>query len=214
MYDKVIQLYIYMYIYMGLRCWLRWWRIHLQCRRSGFDPWIGKISWRWELQPTPVFLPGEFHGQRSLVGYSPRGRKELDTTEWLTLSLFRCIYTFLPPTPNSFPSQPITRYRIHIPVGLVLNYRYWDPETLSGLGLCYDSCHFDSWIFWDRFVHLFINWAPPVSHLCYFNYVILFTIYLPPIKTLRNSLKTKTAMLSLLSVMWAKGPERDKDHPA
>ena len=40
-----------------------------------------------EWQPTPVFLPGEFHGQRSLAGYSPWGHKESDTTEWLTLSL-------------------------------------------------------------------------------------------------------------------------------
>ena len=39
-----------------------------------------------EMQPTPVFLPGKSHGQRSLAGYSPWGRKELDTTEGLTLS--------------------------------------------------------------------------------------------------------------------------------
>ena len=43
--------------------------------------------WRRKWQPIPVFLPGEFHGQRSLVGYSPWGHKESDTTEWLTLSL-------------------------------------------------------------------------------------------------------------------------------
>ena len=40
-----------------------------------FDPWVGKIPWRREWLPTPVFLPGEFHGQRSLVGYSPWGRR-------------------------------------------------------------------------------------------------------------------------------------------
>ena len=44
-------------------------------------PWVRKISWRRAWQSTPVFLPGESHGQRNLVGYSPRGRKELDTTE-------------------------------------------------------------------------------------------------------------------------------------
>ena len=44
---------------------------HLQCRRCGFDPWIREIPWRRAWQPTPVFLPGESHGQRSLVGYSP-----------------------------------------------------------------------------------------------------------------------------------------------
>ena len=48
---------------------------------------VGKIPWRREWQPTPVFLPEKVHGQSSLVSYSPWGRKESDTTEWLTLSL-------------------------------------------------------------------------------------------------------------------------------
>ena len=51
----------------------------------GSIPGWGKIPWRRKWQPTPVFLPGESHGQRGLVGYSPRGRKELDTTEQLHL---------------------------------------------------------------------------------------------------------------------------------
>ena len=55
----------------------------------GSDPWVGKIFWRREWQPTPVFLPGEFHGQRSLLGCSPWGLKELDTTKQLTLSQMR-----------------------------------------------------------------------------------------------------------------------------
>ena len=46
-----------------------------------FDPWVGKIPWRRKWQSTPVLLPGKSHGQRSLVGYSPWGRKESDTTE-------------------------------------------------------------------------------------------------------------------------------------
>ena len=41
--------------------------------RHRFDPWVEKIPWRKKWQPTPVFVPGKFHGQRSLVGYSPRG---------------------------------------------------------------------------------------------------------------------------------------------
>ena len=52
----------------------------------GLVPWVGKIPWRRERQPTPVFLPGESHGQRSLTGYNPRGHKELDTAEQLTLT--------------------------------------------------------------------------------------------------------------------------------
>ena len=47
-------------------------------------PVLRKISWRREWPPTPVFLPGDFHGQRSLVGYSLWGRRASDTTEWLT----------------------------------------------------------------------------------------------------------------------------------
>ena len=49
-------------------------RIRLQRKRPGFDPWVGKIPWRRASLPTPVFLPGESPGQRSLVGYSPWGR--------------------------------------------------------------------------------------------------------------------------------------------
>ena len=52
--------------------------------RPGFDPWVGKIPWRRERLPTPVFLPGESEAQKSLVGYNPRAHKELDTTERLT----------------------------------------------------------------------------------------------------------------------------------
>ena len=59
---------------------------NLQCRKPGFDPWVGKIPWRRERLPTPVFWPGEFHGL-----YSPWARKESDRTEWLSLSLF-CSY--------------------------------------------------------------------------------------------------------------------------
>ena len=58
----------------------------LQCRRPGFDPWVGKIPWRKEWQPTPVFLPGKSHGQRSLAVCCPWSRKELGMTERLTLT--------------------------------------------------------------------------------------------------------------------------------
>ena len=59
-------------------------KIHLQCRKHRLDPGVGKIPWRRKWQPTPVFLSGKFHGQRSLEGYSPWCCKESDTTEWLS----------------------------------------------------------------------------------------------------------------------------------
>ena len=68
--------------------WFRWLRICLQCKRPGFNPWVRKIPWRREWLPTPVFLAGESHGQRSLVGYTPWGGKESNRTERLTFSLY------------------------------------------------------------------------------------------------------------------------------
>ena len=49
----------------GCSWWLSWQRIHLQGRRPGCDPWVGKIPWRGEWLPTPIFWPGEFHGRYS-----------------------------------------------------------------------------------------------------------------------------------------------------
>ena len=47
----------------------------LQCRRTRLNPWLGKVCWRKKWLPPPVFLPGEFHGHRSLASYSPWGQK-------------------------------------------------------------------------------------------------------------------------------------------
>ena len=62
----------------------QWWGIYPQCRGGGryrFNPWVRKVPWRRKWQPTAVFLPGKSYGQRNLVGYSPWGHKQLDTTE-------------------------------------------------------------------------------------------------------------------------------------
>ena len=85
-------------------CGLPWWLICLQCGRPGFDPWLGKIPWRRKWRPTPVLLPGKFHGQRSLVGYSPWGCEELDPTERLHLTslVLLHIWLYLPAGNNAF----------------------------------------------------------------------------------------------------------------
>ena len=74
----------YMFAKYGLPWWFSWWRIHMQCRRPGFDSWVGKNPWRSKRLPTPVFWPGEFQGLSSLWGC-----KELDMTEWLSLFHFQ-----------------------------------------------------------------------------------------------------------------------------
>ena len=63
---------------MCLQC--RW------CRRLKFDSWVKKIPWRRIWQPTLICLHEKSHGQKSLAGYSPKGCKETDTTEWLSMS--------------------------------------------------------------------------------------------------------------------------------
>ena len=66
----------------------RWWHSGKEsvcqyriCQKCRSDPWVGKSPWNRKWQPTPVFLPGNFRGQRSLAGYSPQGFKESGTTE-------------------------------------------------------------------------------------------------------------------------------------
>ena len=89
-------------------------RICLQCRRPGLDPWVGKIPWRREWQPTPVFLPGEFHEQRNLVGQSPCGHRvkhnwatntkyNLDISRRFQHPVFICMNSINPNTPKYDP---------------------------------------------------------------------------------------------------------------
>ena len=78
-------------------------------KKHRFQPWVRKIPWRRKSQPTPVFLPGKFHGQSSLIGYGPGGCKELDDTEHalsLSLSLSHThthTHTHTPPFSASYP---------------------------------------------------------------------------------------------------------------
>ena len=84
----------------------------LHCRRPGFDPWVGKIPWRREWQPTAVFFPGESHGQRSLAGYSSWGHRvghdwTSDTFTSLSLSPRPSVFQqpLLSAVPGSFQAK-------------------------------------------------------------------------------------------------------------
>ena len=70
--------------------WPRWEKLWLQCRKPEFDPWVRKIPWRREWLPTPVFLSGKFHEQKNFGRLQSVSCKELDLTQWLTLSLIYC----------------------------------------------------------------------------------------------------------------------------
>ena len=72
--------------FLGLPRWLSGKESTCQCRRHRFDPWVGKIPWRRKWWPTLAFLPGKFHRERSLVGYSPWGCKKSDTAlAWVSM---------------------------------------------------------------------------------------------------------------------------------
>ena len=89
---------------------LPWWLCR-QCGRPGFDPWVGKIPWSRKWHPTPVFLPGKFHGPRSLVSYSQSTGSQRVGQDWETsLSLF----TFL--------CAPNRQQPAHLNPGLSLSF--------------------------------------------------------------------------------------------
>ena len=65
-----------------------------EIQETWVQSWVGKIPWSRKWQPTPEILPEKSHGQRSLVGYSPWGHKELDTTDWAQRNSY-CVYDSL-----------------------------------------------------------------------------------------------------------------------
>ena len=79
--------------YISLNPWLSWWRLCLQCGRPEFSSWVRKIPWRRKWPPTPVFLPGESHGQRSLGSQksqslgSQKSQTQLNDSLSLSLSI-------------------------------------------------------------------------------------------------------------------------------
>ena len=96
-----VKCWIYVYLYVvhgesGLPWWLDGKESACSAGDLGFIPQSGRSPWRKAWQPTPVFSPGEFHGQRSPPGYCPWGCKELDTTKRLTHTYtLNCTLTFL-----------------------------------------------------------------------------------------------------------------------
>ena len=93
------------------------------CRKPRVNPWVRKIPWRRERLPTPVFLPGKSHGQRSLVGYSPCGLRVWDTIEQLSLHM------------SSNHSRPMPEHflSLHIIPGISQNDHVFKNENITSL---------------------------------------------------------------------------------
>ena len=102
---------------MGVPRWLTGEESSCQSRRHGkhgFNPRVRKIPWRRKWPPTPVFLPGKPHGQRSLAGHSAWACKELDATEQarrpVLYSKFTLVFYFVPVIDNLYASIPINQF--------------------------------------------------------------------------------------------------------
>ena len=85
--------------------WLSGKEAACQCRRLVFDPWVKETPWRRKWQLTPVFLPGKSQGWRNLVGCSLWGHKKSDTTEQLTLCIFKDLFSHILLSASDFPFQ-------------------------------------------------------------------------------------------------------------
>jgi len=122
----------------GLPWWLRGKEPTCNAGNTGLTPQLGRFPWSRKWQPTPVFLPEEFHEQRSLVGYSPRRGKELDTTEWVsTHTAHTCARLCLPLTQSE-------------------KSRFWIvPEVTPAHALAFHS------------LHCFLSALHPLQCLCH-----------------------------------------------
>ena len=97
----------------------------------GFNPWVRKILWRRKWQPTPILLPGKFHGRRSIVGYSPWGCKESDTTERLHFSTREACFYFTPaPSGTLCPLMPLQSHPAHL-CPFTLHTALWRVSSAS-----------------------------------------------------------------------------------
>ena len=127
----VLYMFVYMYVHILASLVAQTVKSPPAMQRPRFHPWVRKIPWRRECQPTPVFLPGEPHGAWGLVGYRPWSHKEGDTTEQLTHthmcinmcvfmgSLCVCVYTCLCIPSNTAHGVYIHTYkRVHVFYGL------------------------------------------------------------------------------------------------
>ena len=125
---------------------VRWpaWAVLCDVRICGCSrPWVGMIPWRREWLPIPVFLPGEFHGQKSLAGYSPWGHKELDVTERLTASLFTRPFQLRAQAGEELSHLLSTSHRVGpTPAALHALYKLFLPQTCK--------CNPVSLIWWAR----------------------------------------------------------------
>ena len=104
-----------------------------RCKRLGFYPWLRKMPWSRKWQPTPVFLLGKFHGQRSLADYSPWCHKEMDMTE--------CAHTHT----HTYSHKGLKTVVWFLAVICLLKFWFTSISSYSGQGKCFGSQEENLW---------------------------------------------------------------------
>ena len=151
-------LYIYIYISHQASMVAQQERIHLLCRRRGFDPWVRKMPWRRTWQPTSVFLPGESFVQGSLymagyiaynmAGYSPQGLKESDRTEVIANTHIYYIFFIHPSADERLGCfRVLALQRMQLTLGCM--QRYHQRHGLQGKNYREKKKKSRSWVFSD-----------------------------------------------------------------
>ena len=141
----------------GLPWWFRRKESACQCRRWGFDPWVGKIRWRRKWQPTPVPLPGKSHGRRSLVA-TVHGVVKSQTRQWVSVLFHWSVY---------LSSHHYHTVLIIVALGIQLNLKpaSWKSAynfTVSPPHLLFHVCRFKSHVLYMDL------WVDPCSSNFYF----------------------------------------------
>ena len=145
-------------------------KIRLPCRRPGFDPWVGKVPWRRAWQPTPVFLPGESHGQRSLVGSRSWGRRESDTTEWLSTAPGDAARRRVSPLSSSDPCSRrpghVCSPQAHLCAPSLVSFCFSRPSNNTSLTESLNSAFKSAW---GLFSYLALIWWSAPTQLSLFR---------------------------------------------
>ena len=142
--------------------WCYWQEPTCQCRRHkrhGFNSWVGKMLWQRLWQPTPLFLPGESHGQRRVAGYNSQGHKELDMTESDLAHTHTPHYTLISRIYSSHITESFDQH----------------PPIFSTWQLPFDSPSM-SLIFFETHISLF-SWSVQLDICWYFQRIILALLF-------------------------------------
>ena len=181
-------MYIY-YIHMHMVCvcvyiyiWIS--QVHsgkeptCPCRKHRFNPWVGKMPRGRKWKPTPVSLPREFHGQRSLADCSPWGHKESDTTEHLSTHIQCNVYLkWYMVLCNIYFKMPCSVSQ-NRNLGIIFGIFLPTSVTQEAL-LCFTSSTYLSFSFCTHTVSLQLYKTVLIFSLNYYNWSLHFSSYFP-----------------------------------